>query len=181
MLATALSCLLSYEERTALRRAKVSAESVIALFEMHHIRHHALNADDPEVDAWHNLHPMLREDHKARFAQDAAAIAKVKRIRRKDLAAIGVKSITPEMKRADISGIFDGVPVRPRCRRCGGSGVGCCQGSIKVQRTKENAPAKLKSPWRAKRRIPSRPFPTAQRPMRCKKATPPRDINNDVR
>lgn len=34
-------------------------------------------------------------------------------VRRTDLSSVGVDSITPEMKRADVSGIFDGVPVSP--------------------------------------------------------------------
>lgn len=75
-LASALSLLLSYEERTALRRAKVPASAVLRMFSPDHIELHALGGSD----AWHNLHPTLREPHKEKSKRDTSIVAKVKRI-----------------------------------------------------------------------------------------------------
>lgn len=77
-LAAALSCLLPQEIRDDLRSRRVPAVEVIALFDMHHIRFHSIDRDD----RWHNLHPMLRAEHKARTPKDISAIAKVKRLAR---------------------------------------------------------------------------------------------------
>jgi hypothetical protein len=77
-LAAALSCILPQDVRDDLRARRVPAAEVIALFDMHHIRFHSIDCDD----RWHNLHPMLRADHKARTPKDISAIAKVKRLAR---------------------------------------------------------------------------------------------------
>jgi hypothetical protein len=77
-LAAALACLLPQAQRDELRHAKASAKSVIRLFTMHHLDYHALGGSD----AWFNLHPLPRKAHAERFGQDAAAIAKVKRLQR---------------------------------------------------------------------------------------------------
>ena len=78
-LAAALSLLLSYEERTALRRAKVPASTVLRMFSPDHIELHALGGSD----AWWNLHPTLRAPHKEKSKRDTSIVAKVKRIARK--------------------------------------------------------------------------------------------------
>lgn len=138
-LASALACLLPQAERDAYRAARVPAEVIIRLFSPDHIALHTFTADDH----WSNLTPALRGPHAEKSRRDTAIAAKVKR-----LAAVGVRSVTPEMKRADVSSIFDGVPVATRCKHCGGDGIGCCRG-------------------RFGRKIASRPFPPkGSRPFR---------------
>lgn len=75
-LAAALACLLPQAQRDELRHARVPAKAVIRLFTMHHVEFFALGGGCE----WHNLHPMTRPAHDARFAADVAAIAKVKRL-----------------------------------------------------------------------------------------------------
>ena len=142
-LAAALLALghIPYEESKAM-----TADQIIRRYDFDHWPIlHALGGPDLP---W-NLRPLLRAPHKEKSKRDTAIVAKVKRIQRK-LLKVGVPAIVE----------------LPRCRHCGGAGVGCCQGAIKIGRAKKNAPATLKSPWRGKRRIPSRPFPKAHRPMR---------------
>lgn len=78
-LAAALACLLSQDQRDALRTARAPAKAVIRLFTMHHLDYHALGG----ADHWSNLDPLLRQVHEDRFPIDVAVIAKVKRIQRK--------------------------------------------------------------------------------------------------
>jgi len=102
-LASALACLLPQAERDAYRAARVPAETIIRLFTPDHIWLFSLGGPDE----WWNLDPKRRPAHADKSRHDTTIAAKVKR-----LASVGVRSITPEMKRADVSGIFDGVPVR---------------------------------------------------------------------
>ena len=74
-LAATLACLLPPEQRNDLRERKVDAKQVIALFEFHHIVFHAIDGDD----AWHNLHPMQKKDHRVRSKSDTSVVAKVRR------------------------------------------------------------------------------------------------------
>lgn len=132
-LAAALSLLLPYEERTALRRAKEPAKTILAMFSPDHIELHALGG----ADSWWNLHPTIREVHKEKSKRDTAIVAKVKRIARKN-------------------GLRDGLETFFDLR------------ATQQRTAKKIAPTKLKSPWRGKQRIPSRPFPKAHRPMRSR-------------
>lgn len=95
-LAAALSLLLSYEERTALRRTKVPASAVLRMFSPDHIELHALGGSD----AWHNLHPTLRAPHKEKSKRDTSIVAKVKRIqaRHAPQKAAGKRSPAPPAK-----------------------------------------------------------------------------------
>jgi hypothetical protein len=77
-LAAALACLLPQDQRDELRRTRAPAKAVIKLFTMHHLDYWTFSEDDH----WSNLDPMLRAPHEERFAKDAAAIAKVKRLQR---------------------------------------------------------------------------------------------------
>lgn len=77
-LAAALACLLPQADRDALRVARVSADDVISLFDVHHVKFYALDTDNH----WSNLHPMLRAEHKARTRKDIGTVAKVKRLSR---------------------------------------------------------------------------------------------------
>lgn len=77
-LAAALACLLPQEMRDDLRRRRVDPKEVEALFDIHHIIAWAIDPDN----GWHNLHPMLRAEHKERTRKDIGAIAKVKRLGR---------------------------------------------------------------------------------------------------
>jgi hypothetical protein len=78
-LAAALACLLPQDQRDALRRAKVPAKDVIRLFSPDHIGLHCFEA--PDRDAWHNLHPRLRPDHREKSRRDTTIAAKVVRLR----------------------------------------------------------------------------------------------------
>lgn len=77
-LAAALACLLPQEVRDDLRKRRVDPKEVEALFDMHHVTFHALEANDH----WANLHPMIRAEHKERTRKDIGAIAKTKRLAR---------------------------------------------------------------------------------------------------
>lgn len=54
-------------------------DQMIALFEAHHDIQHGLTANDHHS----NITPMLRPEHKARFAADNRAVKKTKKIERK--------------------------------------------------------------------------------------------------
>lgn len=136
-LAAALACLLPQTQRDELRRARVPAKDVIRLFTMHHVEFFALGGGCQ----WHNLHPMIRPEHEARFAADVAAIAKVKRLQRQ---------FRPEV----IGGLVALVEVSDRA---------ACQTRGKA-RGAFSSPAAIKP--RPKRKLASRPFPKRQRPMR---------------
>jgi hypothetical protein len=84
-LAAALACLLPPTLRDELRKRKVPAFHIISLFNMDHIRLHALERDDPEaeVDLWFNLDPQLSGPHKVKSNADNSRIAKVKRIQKR--------------------------------------------------------------------------------------------------
>lgn len=75
-LAAALSMTLSYEERTALRRARVPAKSILAMFSPDHLVLHCWGGSD----LWWNLTPTLRETHKEKSKMDTKRAAKVKRL-----------------------------------------------------------------------------------------------------
>lgn len=75
-LAAALACLLPQGQRDQLRADRVPAEQVIALFEQDHIELHALGGSD----AWWNLHPTLKQEHRTKSARDTSIVAKVKRL-----------------------------------------------------------------------------------------------------
>lgn len=79
-LAAALACLLPAEQRDELRRTRAPAKAVARLFTNHHLDFHAFDGSDK----WWNLHPMTKPEHDARFAADVKAIAKVKRIMRRE-------------------------------------------------------------------------------------------------
>jgi hypothetical protein len=78
-LAATLACLLPQEQRDDLRRRKVKAKAVLALFHFDHIVFHA--HDGPA--SWWNLDPKLVAAHREKTAKiDVPAIAKGKRITR---------------------------------------------------------------------------------------------------
>ncbi len=78
-LAATLACLLPQEQRDDLRRRKVTAEAVLALFHFDHIVFHAHGG----AAKWWNLDPKLVAVHREKTAKiDVPAIAKGKRIRR---------------------------------------------------------------------------------------------------
>ena len=139
-LAAALVCLLEPSLRDAARSARLPAKSIIRMFTNHHLDFHALGG----ADKWWNLHPMTRAAHDARFGQDAAAIAKVKRLQRQ---------FRPEV----IGGMIALVEIpRQAQRKAGGAFSGA--GAAKPKPT---------------RKIASRPFPKRQRPMRWRHAPCP--------
>src|SRR5215813_9097856 len=76
-LAAALGCLLSVDELMAMRARKAPVQAILSRFDWHHIQLHAWGGGD----AWWNLHPMLREEHKTQTKKDIAAHAKSNRIR----------------------------------------------------------------------------------------------------
>jgi len=78
-LAAALGCLLPDQEIGQLRAQQVPPETILKRFDWHHIKLWAWGGPD----GWYNLHPMLRDEHKQQTKKDLAAIAKVKRIRRR--------------------------------------------------------------------------------------------------
>jgi 5-methylcytosine-specific restriction endonuclease McrA len=79
-LAAALSLLLNEEERTKLREKRVTAKTVISLFEFDHAVLHALGG----ADSWFNLTPTLKSPHREKSKRDTSIVAKVKRIERDD-------------------------------------------------------------------------------------------------
>jgi hypothetical protein len=87
-LAAALACLLPKTVRDTLRgyEDKVPAAYVISLFQFDHIRLHAIERDDPDVDKWFNLDPLLTKSHREKSNVDNTRIAKVKRLEREHVA-----------------------------------------------------------------------------------------------
>ena len=77
-LAAALACLLTSEQRDALRSARGPAASVISLFEMDHIHLHSFGG----TDDWWNLDPKPKVFHRIKSRTDTSIAAKVKRIRK---------------------------------------------------------------------------------------------------
>lgn len=75
-LGAALACLLPQEIRDELRLRKAPWRQVRSLFEMHHIVLHAHDGSD----RWHNLHPMLKEEHRERSKIDTSIAAKTRRL-----------------------------------------------------------------------------------------------------
>ena len=75
-LAAALSMLLPAEQRDDLRERKVSAKSVIALFDQDHNILHAFGGED----RWWNLTPLLRAAHREKARRDTSIVAKSVRI-----------------------------------------------------------------------------------------------------
>lgn len=143
-LAAALACLLPQAQRDELRRDRVPAKAVIRLFTMHHLDYWALSEDNH----WSNLDPMLRASHAARFGQDAAAIAKVKRLQRQ---------FRPEV----IGGLVALVEVidrqMPRQARRTVAGAFSATGAIKPRPKRKIA--QRRSPWPAKGSRPMRNQP----------------------
>ena len=80
-LAAALACLLPQEERDELRRAKVSADKVIARFQIDHIGLHCF--EEPDRDRWFNLDPKLIATHREKSRRDISIAAKVARLRQR--------------------------------------------------------------------------------------------------
>jgi hypothetical protein len=78
-LAATLACLLSQQERDAMRERKTTAAAVIRLFEFDHLVLHAMGG----CDAWHNLDPKQVAHHRAKSRRDTGIAAKAKRIDRK--------------------------------------------------------------------------------------------------
>jgi uncharacterized protein (DUF924 family) len=122
-LAAALACLLPQAQRDELRHARVPAKAVIKLFTMHHLDYWTFSEDDH----WSNLDPMLRAPHEARFAKDAAAIAKVKRLERQFRPEVigGMVALVevmdrqmPHQPRRKAAGAFSGpAAAKPRTKR----------------------------------------------------------------
>ncbi len=78
-LAATLACLLPQEQRDDLRRRKVKANAVLALFHFDHVIFHAHGGSAK----WWNLDPKLVAVHREKTAKiDVPAIAKGKRITR---------------------------------------------------------------------------------------------------
>ncbi len=78
-LAATLACLLPQEQRDDLRRRKVQAKAVVALFHFDHVIFHAHGG----AAKWWNLDPKLVAVHREKTAKiDVPAIAKGKRIAR---------------------------------------------------------------------------------------------------
>jgi hypothetical protein len=79
-LAAALACLLTQEERDALRARRAPAREVLALFTFDHIALHAWGGSD----RWHNLDPKRRGlALKKKDAADTSRAFKAKRIEEK--------------------------------------------------------------------------------------------------
>jgi hypothetical protein len=75
-LAATLACLLPQSERDEYRRGRVSAETILRLFEFDHVRLHALGG----TDKWFDLDPKLHAVHREKSRRDTAIVAKVKRL-----------------------------------------------------------------------------------------------------
>jgi hypothetical protein len=75
-LAAALARLLPPEIERELRAMRVTADAIIALFNMDHIVLHALDG----TDDWWNLDPKEVASHKEKSRRDTSIVAKVKRI-----------------------------------------------------------------------------------------------------
>src|SRR5258705_12313591 len=87
-LASALAMLLPQSERDRMRRGQLRAEYSLSLFEFHHIVFHAHGGSDD----WWNLHPMEKDEHRARskgLRSDTSVVAKVKRVRQPSQAVSG--------------------------------------------------------------------------------------------
>lgn len=87
-LASALAMLLPQSERDRMRRGQLRAEYILSLFEFHHIVFHAHGGSDD----WWNLHPMDKDEHRARskgLRSDTSVVAKVKRLRQSPQAVAG--------------------------------------------------------------------------------------------
>lgn len=63
-------------------------DQLISLFDYHHDIQHGLKPNDPMINHHSNGTPMLRPEHKARFARDNAAVKKVTRLNRASDAAV---------------------------------------------------------------------------------------------
>jgi len=63
-------------ERDDLRRRRVSAQSVIGLWEFDHVVLHAFGG----ADEWWNLDPKLKAVHREKSRRDTSIVAKTKRI-----------------------------------------------------------------------------------------------------
>jgi len=74
--AAALACLLPQDVRDDLRRRRVSAKVVIAMFEVDHIELHAHDGSD----RWHNLDPRPVAEHREKSRRDTSIVAKSKRL-----------------------------------------------------------------------------------------------------
>jgi hypothetical protein len=92
-LAAALACLLSQDQRDALRAAKVPAKQVIRLFSPDHIWLYSLGGPD----LWWNLDPKLRPAHAQKSRGDTSIAAKVKRLQTKMVGTARVTTylVTP--------------------------------------------------------------------------------------
>lgn len=76
-LAAALACLLPAAQRDELRRRRVPAKDVIALFHDDHIVLHAFGG----ADEWWNIDPKLVATHREKSRGDTAIVAKAVRVR----------------------------------------------------------------------------------------------------
>lgn len=76
------SMMLPEDERNELRARHAMATEVLNRFELHHIQYFAWGAEN----AWWNLHPMPKAEHRERTRRDIATIAKSKRIVKKEHA-----------------------------------------------------------------------------------------------
>lgn len=85
-LAAALACLLPQDQRDDLRARKVTAKTVLALFEMDHIVLFALGGSDH----WSNIDPKLRAPHREKSRRDTSIVAKVKRIKQRQVGGVRV-------------------------------------------------------------------------------------------
>jgi hypothetical protein len=96
-LAATLACLMRQEERDRLRRDKAPAATVIGRFAFDHLDFHALGGSD----SWWNLDPKLIPVHQEKTAKiDIPAIAKVKRLRKKEAAHQAKLAGEPALERA---------------------------------------------------------------------------------
>lgn len=127
-LAAALACLLPSMRRDELRRHNATADDVIAHFHFDHIRLHALESGDPDVDKWFNLDPKLVQAHREKSRIDTGIVAKVKRLQ------------------------------GAQCKHCGGSGIGCCPGAFSevFNKKQEKFRQRVLSPIKRKRKTQSR-------------------------
>lgn len=89
-LAATLACLLPQSERDRMRRGQLRTEYILSLFEFHHVVPHAPPFNGS--DKWWNLHPMDKDEHRARskgLRSDTSVVAKVKRLRAAPQAVAG--------------------------------------------------------------------------------------------
>lgn len=143
-LAAALACLLPQKRRDELRAAKVPAQEVIRLFSPDHVVLHAHDGSD----AWWNLHPRLRPEHKEKSRRDTAIAAKIKRIA--SFMAV-VEALDRQM-------------ACPKPRKAASKLLGAARCHTKASAKN----ARTGSP-RVKRKIASRPFPPrGSRPFRSR-------------